>query len=84
MAYSEQWQGNILWNDNHVTFENFYIVDETQYGNAPTVIRDHFFATGPSSGGVSNPNIGAFDNAQMIKYGAVASNDNGTSPQGAY
>lgn len=84
VAYSEEWQGNILWNDNHVTFENFYIVDETQYASAPVVIRDHFFATGTSSGGVPNPGVGIFDNAQMIKFGAFSGNDNGSSPQGAF
>lgn len=83
-AYSEDWQGNILWNDNHVSFENEYITEKTQYAKAPVVKQDHFFATGPSSGGVSNPGVGIFDNAQMIKFGAVSSNDNGTSPQGAY
>jgi hypothetical protein len=83
-AYSGDWIGNVLWNDNHVTFENKFIVEKTQYADAPTVIEDHLFATNPNGGGVANPGVGALDNAQMIKYGARSINDNGTSPEGAY
>ena len=73
-----EWSGSVLWNDNHVGFENEQYFD-TKYANGALNTNaggnsDDLFSNETSIGG--NGNVLGLD-AVMVKFGNFAGNSNG-------
>ena len=77
-----EWKGSVLWNDNHVAFEQTHVL-ETRYGNGELNVNsagdpaDNIFLTTDTTEGAPAANGNDY-NARIPCYGAngVASDDN--------